>query len=97
MPSPRVKVLVPMSRAQRARLRHKAKTTGLSIAELLRRGGEQYTRTADLAAFDHVARDVIRTTDKAIQSIETTLALVAQSEARIRALRPSRSAHDVGR
>ena len=77
MPSPRVTVLVPMSRAQRARLRRKAKTTGLSIAELLRRGGEPYTRKADRAAFDHLARDVIRATDKAIQSIETTLALVA--------------------
>jgi len=97
MPSPRVNVLVPMSPAQRARLRRKAKTTGLSIGEILRRGGEHYTLRADLAAFDYLARDVVRTTSKAIQSIERTLALVAQSEARIQGFRPSRSAHDVGR
>ena len=94
MPSRKVKVLVPMSDAQHTRLAHKANALGLSVAELLRRGAEQYVPPDTLAL---LANEVICTSDKAIHSIDSTLAIVAQSEARIQALQSSHSAHKVGR
>ncbi len=97
MPLRKVTVLVPMSGAQRARLTRKARRLRLSIGELLRRGAEQYTPETPLAAVDLLAKEIIYTSNKALQSIDTTLRLVVQSEARIQALESSRSAHQVGR
>jgi hypothetical protein len=63
------------------------------MGELLRRGGERFSPTEDEAMLDQFAKQVVRATEKAIQSINKTLALVAESEARIQALGKSRTKH----
>ena len=86
MPSTSIQVPVLMSSAQKSRLARKAKAAGLTMGELLRQGGERFTPGEDLAILDHLAKDVIRTTNKTIRSIDKTLSVVAESEARIAAM-----------
>lgn len=88
-----VQVPVLMSPAQKRRLARKAKAANLTMGELLRRGGERFSPTEDEAMLDQFAKQVVRATEKAIQSINKTLALVAESEARIQALGKSRRKH----
>lgn len=89
----KVKVLVWMTPAQRRRLARKAKAANLTMGELLRRGGERFSPTEDEVLLDQFAKQVTRATQQAIQSIDNTLALVAQSESRIQALNKSRRRH----
>ena len=84
-----VRISVLMSQAQKRRLARKAKAANLTMGELLRRGGERFSPQEDDAALDQFAKQVSRATQRAIQSIDRTLALVAQSEARIQALTKS--------
>lgn len=86
MPAATVQVPVLMSPAQKRRLARKAKAANLTMGELLRQGGERFSSTEDPAMLDQFAKQVAQATRKAIQSIDKTLALVAQSEARIQAL-----------
>lgn len=88
-----VQVPVLMSPAQKRRLARKAKAANLTMGELLRRGGERFSPTEDEAMLNQFAKQVARATEKAIQSIEKTLALVAESEARMQALSKSRRKH----
>ena len=88
-----VQVPVLMSPAQKRRLARKAKAANLTMGELLRQGGERFSTTEDEVMLDQFARQVTRATQRAIQSIDKTLALVAQSEARIQALTKSRRKH----
>lgn len=86
MPSATVQVPVLMSPAQKRRLARKAKAANLTMGELLRRGAERFSADDDPAMLDQFAAQVTEATRRAIQSIDKTLALVAQSEARIQAL-----------
>jgi hypothetical protein len=86
MPSATVQVPVLMSPAQKRRLARKAKAANLTMGELLRRGGERFSADDDPAMLDQFAVQVTEATRRAIRSIDKTLALVAQSEARIQAL-----------
>ena len=86
MPSATVQVLVLMSPAQKRRLARKAKAANLTMGELLRRGAERFSADDDPTMLDQFAAQVTESTRRAIQSIDKTLALVAQSEARIQAL-----------
>jgi len=82
-----------MSLAQKRRLARKAKAANLTMGELLRRGGERFSPAEDDVMLDQFAKQVTRATQRAIQSIDKTLALVAQSEIRIHALTKSRRKH----
>jgi hypothetical protein len=82
-----------MSLAQKRRLARKAKAANLTMGELLRRGGERFSPAEDDGMLDQFAKQVARATQRAIQSIDKTLALVAQSEIRIHALTKSRRKH----
>ena len=93
MPKANVRVAVLMSPAQKRRLARKAKAANLTMGELLRQGGERFSPAEDDAALDQFAKQVTKATQRAIQSIDKTLALVAQSEARIHALAKSRRGH----
>jgi len=86
MPATSIQVPVLMSPAQKARLARKARAAGLTMGELLRQGGERFAPQEDLTMLDHLAKNVIRTTNKAIRSIDKTLSVVAESEARIAAM-----------
>lgn len=86
MPSTNVQVPVLMSRTQKRRLARKAKLAHITMGELLRQGGERFNPMDDQDLLDHMATQVIRATTKTIRSIEKTLSLVAQSEARMDAL-----------
>lgn len=89
-----VQVPVLMSPAQKRRLARKARAANLTMGELLRQGGERFSPTEDDVMLDQFAKQVTKATDRAIQSIDKTLALVAQSEARIQAmLMKSRKKH----
>jgi hypothetical protein len=82
-----------MSLAQKRRLARKAKAANLTMGELLRQGGERFSPAEDDVMLDQFAKQVTRATQRAIQSIDKTLALVAQSEIRIHALTKSRRKH----
>lgn len=82
-----VQVPVLMSPAQKRRLARKAKAANLTMGELLRKGGERFSPAEDELMLDQFAKQVILATDRAIQSIDKTIALVAKSEARIQALK----------
>lgn len=86
MLSTNVQVPVLMSRAQKRRLARKAKLAHITMGELLRQGGERFTPMDDHDLLDHMAKQVIRATAKTIRSIDRTLSLVEQSEARMNAL-----------
>ena len=88
-----VQVPVLMSPAQKRRLARKAKAANLTMGELLRQGGERFSPAEDDAALDQFAKQVTKATQRAIQSIDRTLAAVAQSEARIQALTKSHIGH----
>ena len=90
MPSTMVQVPILMSPGQNRRLAQKAKAANLTMAELLREGGERYVPADDPALLDHMAKQVIRETKKTIRAIDKTLALVAESEARMLALSKTR-------
>jgi hypothetical protein len=81
-----VQVPVLMSPAQKRRLARKAKAAHLTMGELLRQGGERFSPVEDEAMLDHFAKQVTRAAQRAIQSIDKTLALVAESESRIQTL-----------
>lgn len=83
---PTVQVPVLMSPAQKRRLARKAKAANLTMGELLRQGAERFSSAEDQVMLDQFANQVTQATRKAIQSIDKTLALVAQSEARIQAV-----------
>ncbi|HEY6085604.1 MAG TPA: hypothetical protein VIU63_09425 [Nitrospira sp.] len=85
-----VQVPVLMSPAQKRRLARKAKAANLTMGELLRQGGERFSPSEDHVMLDQFAKQVTKSTQQAIQSIEKTLGLVAESEARIQALNRSR-------
>lgn len=87
-----IQVPVLMSPAQKRRLARKAKAANLTMGELLRQGGERFSGNEDEILLDQFAKQVARATQRAIQSIDRTLALVAHSEARIQALK-SRKKH----
>jgi len=93
MPTGTVQVPVLMSPAQKRRLTRKAKDANLTMGELLRQGGERFAPSRDEDLLHQVAKQVAKTTQRAIQSIDKTLALVAQSEARIQALNKARKKH----
>lgn len=61
--------------------------------ELLRQGGERFAPGQDEELLHQVAKQVAKTTQRAIQSIDKALAMVAQSEARIQALNKTRKKH----
>ncbi len=84
-----VQVPVLMSPAQKRRLARKAKAANLTMGELLRQGGERFSPTENDVMLGQFAKQVMRATQRAIQSIDKTLAVVAQSEARIQALSKS--------
>ena len=88
-----VRVAVLMSPAQKRRLARKAKAANLTMGEWLRERGERFSPAEDEAALDQFAKQVTRATQRAILSIDRTLALVAQSEARIQALTKSHRKH----
>ena len=88
-----VRVAVLMSPAQKRRLARKAKAANLTMGEWLRERGERFSPAEDEAALDQFAKQVTRATQRAIQSIDRTLVLVAQSEARIQALTKSHRRH----
>lgn len=90
MPSTMVQVPILMSPGQKRRLAQKAKAANLTMAELLREGGERYVPADDPALLDHMAKQVIRETKKTIRAIDKTLTLVAESEARMLALSKTR-------
>ena len=90
MPSTMVQVPILMSPGQKRRLAQKAKAANLTMAELLREGGERYVPADNPALLDHMAKQVIRETKKTIRAIDKTLALVAESEARMLALSKTR-------
>ena len=90
MPSTMVQVPILMSPGQKRRLAQKAKAANLTMAELLREGGERYVPADDPTLLDHMAKQVIRETKKTIRAIDKTLALVAESEARMLALAKTR-------
>ena len=90
MPTGTVQVPVLMSPAQKRRLARKAKDAKLTMGELLRQGGERFAPSQDEELLHQVARQVAKTAQRAIHSIDKTLALVAQSEARIQALNKAR-------
>ncbi len=85
-----VQVPVLMSPAQKRRLAQKAKAAKLTMGELLRQGGERFSPNEDEVLLDQFAKQVSKATERAIRSINKTLALVAQSEARIDALNKMR-------
>jgi hypothetical protein len=93
MPQVTVQIPVLMSPAQKRRLARKAKAANLTMGELLRQGGEHFSPTEDDTMLDQFAKQVTRATQRAIHSIDKTLALVAQSEARIQALNKSHGKH----
>lgn len=93
MPQVNVQVPVLMSPAQKRRLARKAKAANLTMGELLRQGGERFSPAEDDTMLDQFAKQVTRATQRAIHSIDKTLALVAQSEARIHALAKSHRKH----
>ena len=88
-----VQVPVLMSPAQKRRLARKAKDANLTMGELLRQGGERFAPGQDEELLHQVAKQVAKTTQRAIQSIDKALAMVAQSEARIQALNKTRKKH----
>ena len=90
MPTANVQVPVLMSPAQKRRLARKARAANLTMAELLRQGGERFSPEEDSEMLDQFAKQVALATRRAIQSIDKTLALVTQSEARIQALSKTR-------
>jgi hypothetical protein len=79
-----------MSPTQKRRLARKAKAAKLTMGEFLRRGGENYVPDDTPALLDHVAKDVVRATHRAIRSIDKTLSIVTESAARMHALNQSR-------
>lgn len=93
MPTGTVQVPVLMSPAQKRRLARKAKDANLTMGELLRQGGERFAPGQDEELLHQVAKQVAKTTQRAIQSIDKALAMVAQSEARIQALNKTRKKH----
>ena len=93
MPQASIQVPVLMSLTQKRRLARKAKAANLTMGELLRQGGERFSPAEDDVMLDQFAKQVTRATQRAIQSIDKTLALVAQSEIRIHALTKSRRKH----
>jgi hypothetical protein len=85
-----VQVPVLMSPAQKRRLARKARAANLTMGELLRQGGERFSPTEDEATLDQFAKQVTQAVQRATHAIDKTLALVAESEARIQALGKSR-------
>lgn len=85
-----VQVPVLMSPAQKRRLARKARAANLTMGELLRRGGERFSPADDEAMMDQFAKQVTQAVQRAVHAIDKTLALVAESEARIQALGKSR-------
>lgn len=83
MPTTNVQVPVLMSRTQKRRLARKAKLANMTMGELLRQGGERFSPLENQDILEHMAKHVIRATGKSIRAIEKTLALVAESEARM--------------
>jgi hypothetical protein len=81
-----VQVPVLMSPAQKRRLARKARAANLTMGELLRRGGERFSPADDEALMDQFAKQVTQAVQRAVHAIDKTLALVAESEARIQAL-----------
>ncbi|WP_447985858.1 hypothetical protein [Nitrospira sp. Nam74] len=78
-----VQVTVLMSPAQERRLARKAKAANLTMGELLRQAEEWYIAPEDLELLDQFAKQVIRATQKTVRGIDKSLALIAQSEARL--------------
>ena len=93
MPQANVRIAVLMSPAQKRRLARKAKAANLTMGELLCQGGERFSPAEDDAALDQFAKQVTKATQRAIQSIDKTLALIAQSETRIQVLTKSYRGH----
>lgn len=93
MPQAYVRVAVLMSPDQKRRLARKAKASNLTMGELLCQGGERFSPAEDNAALDQFAKQVTKATQRAIHSIDKTLALITQSEARIQALTKSHRGH----
>lgn len=90
MPSANVQVPVLMSRTQKRRLTRKAKKANLSMAELLREGGERFSPIDDSGLLEHMAKQVIQATTRTIRAIDKTLSLVGESEARMEELNRTR-------
>lgn len=89
MPTTNVQVPVLMSRTQKRRLARKAKLANITMGELLRQGGERFSPLENQDILDHMAKQVMRATSKTIRSIDKTLSLVAESEARMETLQKS--------
>lgn len=77
----RIPVLV--TDAQKARIAKKAKASGLTMGEFLRRAADSYSPREDEELLEGLVKQVLKTTEKANLAIDDALAFVAASQERI--------------
>jgi hypothetical protein len=75
---------VLLTKDQKLRLHRKAKGANLTMGEFLRQAAERFQPEEDSELLEQLATEVVRSTKRAIQSIDETLKFVAASEKRLR-------------
>lgn len=77
----RIPVLVTAD--EKAQIASRAKSTGLSMGEFMRRAAQSYAPTEDVIALSTMIDEMVKATDRAEQSIDDVLDYVGQSNQRI--------------
>ena len=85
-----------MTKDQKAYIAKKARTAGLSMGEFLRQAAESYRPDQNARVLDSLATQVLKTSERAMRTIDETLAFVGASEKRLAKLR-SRTRKDAQR
>ena len=72
-----------LTKDQKLRLNRKAKGAKLTMGEFFRQAAERYEPQEDTELLERLATEVLRSTKRAIHSIDDTLNFVAASEKRL--------------
>ena len=89
------RILVLVTREQKARLARRAKAANLTMGEFVRRAAEAYQPDADEKALEKLIGQVKETADQATRAVEAALTRVAESQKRIADLESAHSARKV--
>lgn len=79
---------VLLTKDQKLRLNRKAKNAKLTMGELFRLGAERFDPQEDTELLERLATEVLRSTKRAISSVDHTLKFVAASEKRLSQMKP---------
>ena len=89
------RIPVLLTRQQKARLAKRAKAAKLTMGEFVRRAAEAYQPDADEKVLEKLIDQVKETADQATRAVETTLALVTESQKRIADMESAHTAREV--